>query len=126
MFYYSELKNLNAFKNGLDEIKKTMKKRDEIMMTHIIMMNSTIVKLCSNFDMIKKKIDFIADACRGRKSNSFLLPQVPAPFLNTLPIKSIASLETIESLLIDGDLASNHFELLVSLIFNLFIHILLL
>ncbi|KAL4097267.1 hypothetical protein QTP88_022067 [Uroleucon formosanum] len=53
---YEILKNLNAFKNGLDEIKKTMKKRDELMMTHIIMMNSTIVKLCSNFDMIKKKL----------------------------------------------------------------------
>jgi len=75
------------------------KKRDEKIMTHLLMINGVNSRLSSALQNNCKKLDTIIEADSRVRALAMPTPKLPSPFINLLPVINMDNLETMESLL---------------------------
>ena len=75
------------------------KKRDEKIMTHLLMINGVNARLSSALQNNCKKLDTIIAADSRVRALAMPTPKLPSPFMDLLPVINMDNLETMESLL---------------------------
>jgi len=97
------------------------KKRDEKILTHLLMINGVNARLSSALQNNCKKLDAILAADSRVRALAMPTPKLPSPFMDLLPINTIENLETVESLICQSspDMLTSREEL-VTMIFMFF------
>ncbi|XP_050525169.1 uncharacterized protein LOC126896429 isoform X2 [Daktulosphaira vitifoliae] len=90
--------NLNDTSCCCSLIKDLIKKQEQCFIQQI-MTNSNQVKICNYLENLDKKINKLLESDKRTQNLSYPLPKLPAPFLELIPISSMANLEAVEKLL---------------------------
>lgn len=81
----------------LEKQEVKQKKRDEKILTHLLMINGSNARLNFALQNNCKKLDTIIDAdCRVR-ALAMPTPKLPPPYIDLFPINTIENLDTVES-----------------------------
>lgn len=95
--------------NELKELKSSIEKSQQQILTQLLLSNSNQIKVCNYLESMDKKINKILESDKKTRSSAMPLPKIPAPFLGLLPIRTDNSLEIVEELL-----SSNHIHSLTN------------
>lgn len=114
--FSSKIDNL---KDEILKLKEQGKKKDEKIMSQILLMNRSLARISSAVQNNSKLLESILSVDRAL---AMPFPKLPSPFMGLLPIKSLDDLQTFENLLSTENADSIKYrEELVSEVFLFFI-----
>ena len=79
-------------------LRRSIKKKEEAILTQILLCNTNQTKICTYLESLDKKINKLLEM-DNRSSSAFPQPKLPASFVDLLPIGSNEALYAVESLL---------------------------
>jgi len=117
--FSSKIDNL---KDEILKLKEQGKKKDEQIMSQILLMNGSLARISSAVQNNSKLLESILSVDRRVRALAMPFPKLPSPFMGLLPIKSLEDLQTFENLLSTENADSIKYrEELVSEVFLFFI-----
>lgn len=79
-------------------LRHSIKKKEEAILTQILLCNTNQTKICTYLENLDKKINKLLEM-DNRSNSAFPQPKLPASFVDLLPINSNETLYAVESLL---------------------------
>lgn len=113
---------IDILKDEILKLKEQGKKKDEKIMSQILLMNGSLARISSAVQNNSKLLESILSVDRRVRALAMPFPKLPSPFMGLLPIKSVDDLQTFENLLSTENADSIKYrEELVSEVFLFFI-----